>query len=95
MRDLILARFLWWLTITLWVATITSSSYSASNLIPSENVSPVPIFSDVTLSSEISFQHTDGNSRLRLFNEFLGFGGGFFGYDKDEDLDIYLVNGTD
>ena len=95
MRDLILAGFLRLLTITLWVASITPSSYSASNLIPSANVFPVPIFSDVTLSSGINFQHTDGNSRLRLFNEFLGFGGGFFDYDKDEGLDIYLVNGTD
>ena len=38
--------------------------------------------------------HTDGRSGLRLFNEFLGSGGGFFDYDGDDDLDIYLVNGA-
>ena len=60
MRDLILERFLWWLTITLWVASITPSSCSASKLILSEDVSPVPLFSDVTFTSGLSLQHTDG-----------------------------------
>ena len=53
-----------------------------------------PIFVDVTESAGITFVHTDGRSGLRLFNEFLGSGGGFFDYDGDGDLDIYLVNGA-
>ena len=53
-----------------------------------------PIFIDVTESAGITFVHTDGRSGLRLFNEFLGSGGGFFDYDGDGDLDIYLVNGA-
>ena len=53
-----------------------------------------PIFIDVTESAGITFVHTDGRSGMRLFNEFLGSGGGFFDYDGDGDLDIYLVNGT-
>ena len=36
-----------------------------------EIVSPKSIFIDVTFSSGIKFEHTDGNSKLRLFNEFL------------------------
>ena len=52
------------------------------------------IFIDVTDSAGITFEHTDGRSGLRLFNEFLGSGGGFFDYDGDSDLDIYLVNGA-
>ena len=53
-----------------------------------------PIFVDVTESAGITFVHTDGRSGLRLFNEFLGSGGGFFDYDGDGDLDIYLINGA-
>ena len=52
------------------------------------------IFLDVTESVGIKFVHTDGRSGVRLFNEFLGSGGGFFDYDGDGDLDIYLVNGA-
>ena len=58
---------------------------------------PLPaeqIFIDVTESAGLTFEHTDGRSGLRLFNEFLGSGGGFFDADGDGDLDIYLVNGA-
>ena len=58
------------------------------------NTSAESIFVDVTDKAGIMFEHTDGRSGLRLFNEFLGSGGGFFDYDNDGDLDIYLINGA-
>ena len=57
-------------------------------------VSAAVIFVDVTESAGILFEHTDGRSGKRLFNEFLGSGGGFFDYDGDGDVDIYLINGA-
>ncbi len=52
------------------------------------------LFVDVTESAGINFVHSDGRSGLRLFNEFLGSGCGFFDYDNDGFLDIYFVNGA-
>ena len=51
-------------------------------------------FINIAADAGIDFEHTDGNSELRLFNEYLGAGGGFFDYNNDGHLDIYLVNGA-
>lgn len=49
-------------------------------------------FVEVAEVSGIHFKHTDGESGKRLFNEQYGSGGGFFDYDNDGYLDIYLIN---
>ena len=49
-------------------------------------------FVEVAAESGIDFKHTDGESGKRLFNEQYGSGGGFFDYNNDGYLDIYLIN---
>lgn len=41
------------------------------------------------------FQHEDGRSYKKYFVETLGSGLALFDYDNDNDVDIYLVNGSD
>ena len=49
-------------------------------------------FVEMAEESGIHFKHTDGESGKRLFNEQYGSGGGFFDYDNDGYLDLYLIN---
>ena len=49
-------------------------------------------FVEVAKASGVHFKHTDGESGKRLFNEQYGSGGGFFDYDNDGYLDLYLIN---
>ena len=51
-------------------------------------------FMDVTTESGVVFQHEDGRSYKKYFVETLGSGIALFDYDNDDDVDIYLVNGT-
>ena len=56
---------------------------------------PSVTFTDVTKESGVTFHHEDGRSYKKYFVETLGSGVALFDYDNDNDVDIYLVNGTD
>ncbi len=63
-------------------------------IISNSSGQPSVTFTDVTKESGITFQHEDGRSYKKYFVETLGSGVALFDYDNDNDVDIYLVNGT-
>ena len=63
-------------------------------IIANGNGQPNVTFTDVTKESGVTFQHEDGRSYKKYFVETLGSGIALFDYDNDNDVDIYLVNGT-
>ena len=53
-----------------------------------------PRFYDATQEAGIDFVHVNGANGQKFVIETVGPGGGFFDYDGDGRLDIYLINGA-
>ena len=56
---------------------------------------PGPYFVDVAKDSGIDFTHTNGDSGGYYIAEIMATGCGWFDYDNDGDLDVYLLQGYD
>ena len=52
-------------------------------------------FTDVTAELGVEFRHANGESGQKYFIEPIGGGVVLFDFDNDEDLDLYLINGSD
>ena len=81
-------RILWFLSIVLFVSTI-----GWQHCVPAEITTSIKMV-DVTATSGISFQHTDGSCGKYYILEPMSCGVVLFDYDNDGDVDIYFVNGA-
>ena len=62
---------------------------------PSPGIEPMVQFIDVTASTGIDFQYSNGATGDYHLPETLGSGGAFFDYNNDGHLDLYLINSGD
>jgi len=88
-------RYLYFITLQLFVASCGESPPSLQQQIPQiETRPPAAIrFVDVAAQVGIEWRHDNGASLHKYFPETMSGGGAFIDYDGDGDLDIYALNG--
>jgi hypothetical protein len=75
------------------ILVILLLAVSCSSKPDSDPISRKGFFTDITEQSKIQFIREPAPEGDYFFPEINGFGGGFIDYDRDGDLDIYLLNG--
>ncbi len=63
-------------------------------LLPFASRATAPKFAEVTATAGLEFHHVNGADGKKFVIETLGAGAGFFDFDGDNLLDIYLINGA-
>ncbi len=79
-----------------WVASCGGSEEplaapAGADAVPAHVATAPPLFVEVQDQAGLDFVHASGATGKKYFPETMGGGGGFFDYDNDGDLDVYLV----